>query len=285
MIGALVTGAGAGLGLALMGYGLYPPQPSLTHALAAVRRTPQPAPTGRQRAYRLLAAPLARIGLPRPRVQADLTLLQRDPTQHLAEQAAATLLGALVIPIGATVVGVSGQLPLWMALIGGVVGFRWTDVNLHTQADRRRDQLRRTLSALLDLLSISLAGGSGLEQALNDAASISTGWAADRLRHVLATARLLRHSPWQALGQLGTDTAVTELEELAASMNLAGTEGARVRTSLAARAAALRAAATTEMETNAEKTGERMSMPLVVLGVAYLIFLLYPPLAGISNAI
>jgi tight adherence protein C len=285
MIGPLVTGAGVGLGVALIGYGLRPARPSLAQALEAIRRTPQPEATGRQHAHQMLAAPLARVGLPRARVAADLLLLQRDPVQHLAEQTAATLLGALVVPLAAAALGLRGQLPLWLALLCGAVGFRWADANLHAQAQKRREQIRGTLSALLDLLAISLAGGSGLEQALEDAAGICTGWAATRLRQVLATARLLRQSPWQALGELGADTAVVELEELAASMALAGAEGARVRTSLAARAAALRSAATTQMETNAEKAGERMSMPLVVLGVAYLIFLLYPPLVEIGNTL
>jgi len=97
------------------------------------------------------------------------------------------------------------------------------------------------------------------------------GWAADRLRQVLTTARVLRQPPWQALCQLGDDTGVTELTELAAAMALAGTEGARVRASLSARAAAMRQAATAEMQTEAEKASSRMSVPLLVLGIAYLI--------------
>jgi Flp pilus assembly protein TadB len=96
---------------------------------------------------------------------------------------------------------------------------------------------------------------------------------------------MLRQPPWQALGQLGEDTAVSELSELAAAMSLAGSEGARVRASLTARAAAMRAAATAEMETEAEKAGSRMSAPLLVLGFAYLIFLLYPPIVGITESL
>jgi hypothetical protein len=111
---------------------------------------------------------------------------------------------------------------------------------------------------------------------------VCTGWAADRLRQVLATARVLRQPPWQALGELGDDTGVPELTELAAAMALAGTEGARVRASLSARAAAMRQAATAEMETEAEKASSRMSLPLLVLGFGYLIFLLYPPIVNIT---
>jgi len=174
---------------------------------------------------------------------------------------------------------------LWLALLGGAVGFRWADAQLHDQAEARRAQLRHTLSVLLTLLTISLARGAGVEQALNESTGVCTGWAADRLRQVLATARVLRQPPWQALGELGDDTGVAELTELAAAMALAGTEGARVRASLSARAAAMRQAATAETETEAEKASSRMSLPLLVLGFGYLIFLLYLPIVNITASL
>ncbi len=283
MIGPLAAGAATGLGVALIAYGLYPPRPALADVVEQLRRPPTAPPTGRRRVYAALANPLASLGLPRERVGKDLAVLDRDPVQHLAEQTAATLLGLLVIPAAVAMAGIRGQIPLWLALIGGAMGFRWADTNLHAQAEKRRAQLRTTLSAMLDLLTISLAGGAGLEQALDDASGICTGWAAARLRHVLSTARLLRQPPWGALGQLGADTGVTELQELGATMALAGSEGARIRASLAARAAAMRAAATADMETTAEKASGRMSLPLLLLGIAYLIFLLYPPIAAIGS--
>lgn len=285
MIGALLTGAGAGLGLALIAYGLRPPRPALGQVLATLRNPPAPARTGRERSYQLLAAPARRLGLPRTQVRQDLALLGRDPTQHLAEQAAATLLGGLVIPVAAAMLGVSGQVPLWLAAIGGVLGFRWADATLHARAERRRAELRHTLSVLLTLLTISLARGAGLEQAIRESAGICTGWAADRLRQALTTAQVLRQPPWPALAELGDQTGVTELSELAASMALAGTEGARIRGSLSARTAAMRTAATAELETAAERASSRMSMPLLVLGVAYLLFLLYPPMVAITSSL
>lgn len=285
MMRALIAGGGVGLGLAVLLYGLRPPRPALAQVLETLRQPPAPVPTGRNRAYTILAAPARRLGLPRARVREDLATLQRDTSQHLAEQTAATLFGALVVPVAAAMVGFGGQVPLWLAIFGAAVGFRWADTRLHAAAEQRRAQIRHTLAVMLNLLSISLARGAGVEQALDEASSICTGWAADRLRQVLTTARVLRQPPWQALGQFGDDTGVTELTELAAAMALAGTEGARVRASLSARAAAMRQAATAEMETEAERASSRMSVPLLVLGIAYLIFLLYPPLVGITQSL
>lgn len=285
MIRALLTGGGVGLGLALVAYGLRPPRPALATVLETLRQPPISAPTGRHRAYTLVAAPARRLGLPRHRVAEDLAAVGKDAAQHLAEQTAATLFGALVVPAAAAMAGFGGQVPLWLAVFGAAVGFRWADATLHSQAEQRRAQIRHTLAVMLNLLSISLARGAGVEQALGEASAICAGWAADRLRQVLATARVLRQPPWRALGQVGDDTGVSELTELAAAMSLAGTEGARVRASLSARAAAMRQAATAEMETDAEKASSRMSVPLLVLGLAYLLFLLYPPLVAITQSL
>jgi Flp pilus assembly protein TadB len=285
MMQQLMTGGGTGLGLALVAYGLRPPRRPLAVVLDALRRPPEPQPTGRNRAYTLVAAPARRLGLPRERVRHDLATVQKDTAQHLAEQTAATLFGALIIPFAATMLGFRGQIPLWLAVLGAAAGFRWADAQLHDQAEARRAQMRHTLAVLLTLLTISLARGAGVEQALSESSSVCTGWAANRLRQVLGAARVLRRPPWQALGELGDDIGVAELTELAAAMALAGTEGARVRASLSARATAMRQAATSQMETDAEKASSRMSLPLLVLGFGYLIFLLYPPVVNITASL
>lgn len=285
MMTELLTGAGTGLGLAVIVYGLRPPRRPLAHVLETLRQPPHPEPAVRNRTYHLIAAPARRVGLPRAQVREDLATVQKDVAHHLAEQTAATLFGALVIPVCLSLLGFTGQIPLWLAILGAALGFRWADTNLHTQAEQRRTELRHTLAVLLNLLTISLARGAGVEQALGEASRISTGWAADRLRQVLATAQIVRQPPWRTLGQLGDDTGVSELTELAAAMALAGTEGARVRASLAARTAAMRSAATAETETEAEKANSRMSVPLLILGFGYLLFLLYPPIVSITSSL
>lgn len=281
MRGMLLLGAVTGLGLALVVYGLRPPRPALADALEAVRRPPAPPPSTRHRGYQILGAPLVRLGLPTDRTRQDLALLDRDVPTFLAEQAAATLLGVLAAPVVALTWGLGGSAPLWLALLGGAAGYRWAQARVQVRATRRRAQLRHTLSVMLDLVTISLAGGAGVEQALDDAASVCSGWAAERLRAALRTARLTRQRPWHTFGQLGTDAAVPELVELATAMGLAGTEGARIRASLAARAAGMRARTTADMEAAARSAGVRMSLPVMLLALGYGLFLLYPALAAI----
>jgi tight adherence protein C len=63
---------------------------------------------------------------------------------------------------------------------------------------------------------------------------------------------------------------------LAASVSLAGTEGAKVRASLAAKAASLRTHELAEAETADQAATERMSLPVVLLFAGFLVFLGYP---------
>ena len=72
-----------------------------------------------------------------------------------------------------------------------------------------------------------------------------------------------------------------QLSELAASVSLAGTEGARVRASLAAKAAALRTRELTDAEGDAQAATERMSLPVVMLFIGFLVFIGYPALASV----
>jgi hypothetical protein len=63
---------------------------------------------------------------------------------------------------------------------------------------------------------------------------------------------------------------------LAASVSLAGTEGAKVRASLAAKAGSLRTHELAEAETEDQAATERMSLPVVLLLAGFLLFIGFP---------
>src|SRR6185437_9587860 len=94
-------------------------------------------------------------------------------------------------------------------------------------------------------------------------------------------ARLTRRPPWETLGQLGTELGLPELGELAASITLAGTEGARVKSSLAAKAAALRTRQLADAEGAAQAATERMSLPLVLLFAGFILLIGYPAIVHV----
>jgi tight adherence protein C len=82
-----------------------------------------------------------------------------------------------------------------------------------------------------------------------------------------------------ALTQLGEELGVPELGELSASVSLAGTEGARVRDSLAVKAASLRDHALSEMESKAQASTERMAVPTVMLLLGFVLLIGYPSIS------
>lgn len=293
MILPLVCGAGVGAGLFFIVRGLYPPRPSLAQALAQLRRVPEPTSVlsadgdagFSARLGRPAADALTRRGggawLIPTSVRRDLAILGRSPERHLAEKITVALVGLLFAPAVAALLLLGGAhvplvVPLWASLLFMVAGFFAPDLGIRAEANRRRRDFRHALSSFLDLVVVALAGGGGVETALADAAGVGSGWAFAYLSGALDQARLARQTPWAALGQLGQELGVDELSELAASVALAGTEGAKVRASLAAKATSLRTHELAEAETADQAATERMSLPVVLLFAGFLVFLGYP---------
>jgi Flp pilus assembly protein TadB len=301
MTGPLLLGVGFGLGLTAVVAWLLPARPSLAAAFAALHPpathattgpvfVPGDAPGWLARVGRPAVPLLARLGLPRSATIADLAVCGRDPARHLAEQAAMALVGFLTPPALAALlamadVGVGWQTPMWASLAAGGLGMWLPDLALTSRATTRRGELRDATAGMLDLTVISLAGGAGVEQALRDATSDTGGWAQQALRQAVEAAHLTRRPPWQTLGELGRTTGVAALSELSAALALAGTEGARIKASLAARAAALSTHQLAEAETAAMSATEKMVLPMVGLLGGFLIFIGYPAFAAVWHAL
>ena len=145
-------------------------------------------------------------------------------------------------------------------------------------AERARQTFAYALSSYLDLSSVLLAGGSGTETALIAAARTGDSWAFRMIRDAIEVARVERRPLWAALGDLGKQIGVVDLERVAGSMQLAGEQGARVRESLATQAEALRARQIAEIEASAQAATERMGVPTVLLFVGFIALLGYPAL-------
>jgi len=300
---ALLSGLGFGFGLLLVVRGLRPARPSLATSLERARSVPAagslttrtlpgagPGAASGSGVGARLAAELDRPGLRLASVQADLAIVGHPVERFFADKALFALVGALLVPSVVALLSLGGVvmplvLPVWTSLVLGVVGFFLPDLLIRGEAAARRRSFRHALGAFLDLVSIALAGGAGVEAALHDAATLGQGWSFTRLREALADARLSGATPWQALGRLGAELGVSELSELASNLTLAGTEGARVRESLAAKAVSLRRHEAAEAETRAQEASERMSLPVAVLLFGFLVFLGYPAVARVLSGI
>ena len=207
----------------------------------------------------------------------DLAIVGWTPTDLVVRQ----LIGIVVGTIGAAAVTTAlgtGAMVAGATIFGGVAGFLVPSSILRSTARARRRSFLHAFSAYLDLVNVLLAGGAGIETALVAAAEAGDGWAFVRLRASLVRARLARRSPWNELRALGSRWSIGEVVEVAGSMNLSGEHGARIRSSLAARADSMRARQVAEVEALAQSATERMGLPVMMLFVGFMVLLGYPAL-------
>ena len=222
------------------------------------------------------------------RRETDLAVCERSAAKFVQDRFTWSLL--LAVPgVGFLVLSLSGSVPFFppavclLAVVGGAVGgWFYALVSLKSDAATRRREFRQALSAYLELVTILMAGGAGVESSLYDAAEIGRGSAFRQIQAALSAAQARREAPWSTLGVLGARLGVVELEELNASMSLAG-DGARVRESLLAKAEAMRVKELARQETAAESRSETMVLPVVMMFAGFLLLIGYPALAGLSG--
>lgn len=222
------------------------------------------------------------------RLRSRLRILGRSPEEHAFRKLFGAIVGFSAPLVVAGMVGLAGVSvsPGWMtalAATGAMVGFFVPDMGLADQIEAQRQAFSHALSAYLDLVTIILAGGGGLETALHSAADAGDGWAFEEIRHTLRQSRLAGYSPWEGFDLLGSELGVAELRELAASARLAGDHGARIRDSLSAKADSLRAHQTAMVEARAEAATEKMLLPVVGLVVGMILFVGYGVVEAIST--
>jgi tight adherence protein C len=241
---------------------------------------------------RTVGASLGRImrnlGLRVDSLEPDLRLVGRSLDQHLAQKVVLAFFGFALPAVVAAVWTVGGfsvplTFPTGVGLVLGGFFFFAPDISLRSETEERRKAFKQALGSFLDLVVISLAGGTGVESALRDAAGVGRGWAFAQLRNALEVTALTGETPWAALARLGDEVGVTELVELSATVSLAGTEGARVRDSLAVKAASLRDHALAEAEAEAQSTTEKMALPVVLLFLGFLMLIGYPAVDAVVN--
>jgi pilus assembly protein TadC len=296
VLAVMAAGGGIGFGILLAVRAMFPRPVPLQKALADLgrpRRTPIHAAssaagmTGRagQLAVRVMEATgLVDLG----HLDRRLRAVDKPIEVHAYEKLVGGLAG-LFLPLGFAAVLAVGGVSMsigWVAALAvgfGVGGFAWPDFGLSERIEGRRRDFRHSLSAYLDLVTIILAGGGGLETALQTSADLGEGWAFSEIRAALRKAQVTNRTPWDVFDELGQELGVDELRELAAAAHLAGDQGARIRASLAAKADSMRAAQTAGIEAQAEAATEKMLLPVVTLVVGMILFIGFGVVQAIST--
>jgi tight adherence protein C len=301
---ALLLGAGTGLGLWLVVLSLVPARPLLIEGLRRLRLQPEPPPIAVSPEIPpgvlvRLGTPIARALAPRVRAETswlapglvsrtDLAVTGRTAERHLAEKIGVALCGFLIPGALAAVlygegVALPPLLPLWVALILAALGFLLPDLVVRSEASRARRELRDVIATFVQVVALSLTADNGLETALADGAAAGTGWGFEQLRGALRQTRFGAETPWAALGRLGAELGVQELEELGARVSLAGDDGARVAESLTTFSETLRSRRLAEVETEERIATEKMAAAAVLLFVGYSLFVVLPGFAHLMG--
>ncbi len=294
---AALIGAGLGTGCLILLRALRPRPIPIAVAVRALHQPGRPVTAKRiepqadlrQLLGRSGARIMAAFGLADSGVLAEqLRVLDKPIERHAYEKLLAATAG-FVLPLfvfaGLTAGGlaVSPAPALIATLVLAVGGFLYPDLPLAEKVEQRRQGFRHALSSWLDLVTIILAGGGGIETALTGAANAGGGWAFDEIRLALRRAELTGRPPWDLLDELGETLGVVELQELAASVRLAGGQGAKIRRSLAAKADALRAQQAADIETSAETRTEKMIVPVTVMVLGLTLFIGFGAIDAIST--
>ena len=282
---AVLTALAVG-GVLLAASGWAQPVPSLARTLAHLQRPGTPArdiPTeGRVTtavARRLAAFPRC---LP---TDAQLRLVERSVESHSLRLAAASLVG-LVGPAAllgalqrAGLLGLGWTFPVVGAIAGAAIGPLVVHTATVEHAQRVRTDLRYQASAYLDVVTMLLAGNTGYEGALEQAAHAGDGRLFVELRRRMRESGARGASLTDALRRTGTELGLDELEQVAATAALSASEGAPVARTLAAKCATLRAALATEQESEARLRTSRLTTPIVGMALIFMGLVIYPALS------
>lgn len=279
---AAVVGAMVAVG------GWMQPSPSLQRTVARLRR-PAGSTTGDDRdALGRLGGAVAGAATRFPRLvptHAQFALVGRRPEQHalwLVFAASAGFVAPAVLLAAlqrAGLLGLGWSVPAIGALGGAVLG----PVVVHTATVARAttitDDLRYQTSAYLDVVTMLLAGNTGYEGALEQAAHAGDGRLFVELRRRMRESGARGASLTEALQRTGTELGLDELEQVAATATLSASEGAPVARTLAAKCATLRAALATEQEREARLRTSRLTTPIVGMALVFMGLVIYPALS------
>jgi Flp pilus assembly protein TadB len=282
-VALLVLSAGAGMGgLLLCVDGWRQPHPPLERVIAHLRRQ---GPIGTSRELGPLAIVQHFRAGGRRLASIELRRVERSLDAHLGVVACSALVGALgpVAVLGVLqafgVVSLGVFIPLGLALAGLVVGPLVVHAAVVDRAREVETDLRFQLSAYLDVVTMLLAGNSGHEGALEQAARAGDGRLFVELRRRMREVGATGKSHVEALSTTADELGLVELQQVAATTALSSAEGAPVARTLAAKCSTLRSTLATEQESEARLRTSRLTAPIVGMALIFMALVIYPALS------
>lgn len=264
-------------------------RPSLERAVHHLRRPAErstpPSGTAGGVTRRVGAATLAtRAGARTGAWTQPLRLIGRSVDEHVGILVLSSLTALVVPPVLLVVlqqlgvVSIGVWVPAGVSLLAAVL----VPMAVHSDALSRsaavRTDLRHQLGAYLDMVTMLLAGNSGYEGALEQAARAGDGLLFRQLRRRMREVSATGRSLVDALALVAADFGLVELEQVAATASLSAAEGAPVARSLSAKCATLRSTLAAEEEAQARIRNDKVTPPLVGMALLFMALIIYPAL-------
>ncbi len=204
---------------------------------------------------------------------ADLAVAGLTPERLVAEKVLTAVVAALTAAAFSTGLVVVADVPLvapfWVSIVSGTVGFFAPDRALRRRVRERREEMQAVVAVFLYVVDLSLSAGNGIQTALQHAVERGEGWAWRQLRAALDVTRRTRETEWQAIGRLGTELDVAELQELAARTRLAQNDGARIHESLKSFAATLHSRRLNRLEKRFHRNTMKMALASCAIAAGF----------------
>jgi Flp pilus assembly protein TadB len=209
-------------------------------------------------------------------VRPDLHLLGRTPEEFVVTRLLWTLVGFLAVAVTGALVGVPPLLLPVAAGIGAVGGWIAAVPALRDQAAKRRRTLALALAAWTQMAALMIRAGMKDEQAMRRAAEAGDHWTFRLLGAALDRAVTNHTDLWVGLDDLGRDTDVTEIRQLASELRLTETSGGTPTEALLAHADTLRQEELANQLTAAKATKLKQDLVLGALGIVLVLYVIYP---------
>ncbi len=278
----------AGIWLAVDGW--RQPRPTLQRAMARLHRSEASAPPSALTSSS--GAPFAIGSFVQQRGASawtrgwsrPLRLVGRSVETHVGSLVLASLGGLLVPALSLAVLQAVGiaSLTIWIPAALSLAGAIAAPLLLHsttmTASAEVGIDLRHQLGAYLDMVAMLLAGNTGYEGALDQAARAGDGLLFRELRRAMREAGATGQSLVRALERVADDYGIVELEQVAATATLSAAEGAPVARSLTAKCSTLRSTLAAEQEADARIRNDKVTPPLVAMALLFMALIIYPAL-------
>jgi hypothetical protein len=262
------------------------PRPSVVRAVERLHRGPAPTAVDAVPVPARLGRIVRRsVGGERlERWRQPLRLIGRPLDVHVGMLVLAAGAGAVVPSLLLGLLQAAGlvSLSVWVPAALSIAAAIVAPLLVHSDAMSRSADvavdLRHQLGAYLDVVTMLLAGNTGHEGALGQAARAGDGLLFSELRRRMRDVSTTGRSLVVALDLVAADFGIVELEQVAATVTLSAAEGAPVARSLAAKCATLRSTLAADEEAAARIRIDKVTPPLVGMALLFMALIIYPAL-------